>query len=507
VSGPPDTARLAAQVAGGSGLVLLGGIFDRGLRWALKWALAALVGPGPVGLVELATRWSSTITAFSPMGLDTGVAYFLGRHRAAGDRGAVKGLVLASMGASTGVGALCGAGLAFAGARGWVGGADPALGAILIAAGPLVAVSTPLLTLIGLLRAAGDARRSTLASQVAQPLALLLLALPVAALGGGPVGVLHAMSAAAALALALAGRAAWGHFGALFGAQGPPPTLAWGPLLGFSVPQSLTAAAFRLNQYFDVLILGAYASAEEVGVYAVASSIAGFGAVPSNALISMFNPIAAGLIARGERAALNRLLQAASRWLIVVSLPLFLLLLLLPDLLIALYPRAFAGAAPLLLVLSFGQLIQTACAPAMRLIPMSGRAGLNLANGVAALLLNLGLSLWWVPTHGGAGAAWAGALTLAAWSIWRLAEVWWLLRCWPFDGRTLIVLGLAGAGGLGLQLGLPVDALGLRVGGALGLLLALGALVRWQPRTPEDEAVLGGLVGKLRARLGRRGGA
>jgi O-antigen/teichoic acid export membrane protein len=507
VSGPPDTARLAAQVAGGSGLVLLGGIFDRGLRWALKWALAALVGPGPVGLVELATRWSSTITAFSPMGLDTGVAYFLGRHRAAGDRGAVKGLVLASMGASTGVGALCGAGLALAGARGWVGGADPALGPILVAAGPVVALSTPLLTLVGLLRAAGDARRSTLASQVAQPLALLLLALPVAALGGGPVGVLHAMSAAAALALALAGRAAWGHFGALFGAQGPRPTLAWGPLLGFSVPQSLTAAAFRLNQYFDVLILGAYASAEEVGVYAVASSIAGFGAVPSNALISMFNPIAAGLIARDERAALNRLLQAATRWLIVVSLPLFLLLLLLPDLLIALYPRGFAGAAPLLLVLSLGQLIQTACAPAMRLIPMSGRAGLNLANGVAALLLNLGLSLWWVPTHGGAGAAWAGALTLAAWSLWRLAEVWWLLRCWPFDGRTLIVLGLAGAGGLGLELGLPIDALGLRVGGALGLLLALGALVRWQPRTPEDEAVLGGLVGKLRARLGRRGGA
>ena len=504
MSGPPDTARLAAQVAGGSGLVLLGGVLDRGLRWALKWALAGLLGPAAVGLVELATRWSSTITAFSPMGLDTGVAYFLGRHRAAGDRGAVKGLVLASLGASAVVGGLCGAGLSFAGAQGWVGGADPALGPILVAAGPLVALSTPLLTLVGLLRAAGDARRSTLASQVAQPLVLLGLALPLAALGGGPVGVVHAMTAAVAAALVLAGRAAWGHFGALWGPQGPRPTVAWGPLLAFSVPQSLTAAAFRLNQYFDVLILGAYASAEEVGVYAVASSIAGFGAVPSNALISMFNPVAARLLAEGEGAALQRLLQAATRWLILVSLPLFLGLLLLPELLVAVYPAAFAGAAPLLLVLGVGQLIQTACAPAMRLIPMSGRAGLNLANGVAALLLNLGLSLWWVPAHGGVGAAWAGAVTLGAWSLWRLAEVWWLLRCWPFDARTAAVLVAAGAGGLVLRLGLPAEALGLRIGGAALLLLTLGVAVRMQRRTAEDEAVIGGLVSRLRSRLGRR---
>lgn len=494
-----ETGALAAQIAGGSGLVFAGGIVDRGLRWALKWALAGLVGPGPLGLIELATRVAATITAFSPLGLDTGVVYFVARLKAQGDQAGIKGLVIAALGVSVVVGAASGlalSGLAWSGA---FGAEPPGLVAALVAAGPLVALSTPLLTLVGLLRAVKDMRRSTLAFQVVLPLGLLLLTVPTVALGGGAVGAVLCMSAATVVALMVAGRAVLGLWGPLLRDRGLAPRFALGPLLAFSVPQSLTAAAFRLNQYFDVLILGYFSDSATVGVYAVASSVAGFGSVPSNAVISMFNPFVAELVASGDRERLDRLLKAVSRWLVLISLPGFLGLMLLPELVLWVYPESFAGAAPVLAVLALGQVVQTAAAPAMRLIPMSGHAGLNLANGVAALILNLALSWWWVPAHGGMGAAWAGAATLSAWSIWRLGEVWWMLRCFPFDGRTLVLMAVAGAGALLIRFGLTEAALGARAGALLGVFLVIGLLVAIQGKTTEDAA----LLQRVQRRLGR----
>lgn len=494
-----ETGALAAQIAGGSGLVFAGGIVDRGLRWALKWALAGLVGPGPLGLIELATRVSATITAFSPLGLDTGVVYFVARLRAAGDRPGLKGLILAALGVSVLVGALSGAGLSLYALSGPAQDGPPGLVAALVAAGPLVALSTPLLTLIGLLRAAKDMRRSTLAFQVVLPLGLLLLTVPTVALGGGAVGAVVCMSAATVVSLAVAARAVFGLWGPLLRDPAVVARFSVGPLLAFSVPQSLTAAAFRLNQYFDVLILGLFADAATVGVYAVASSVAGFGSVPSNAVISMFNPFVAELVASGDRQRLDRLLKAVSRWLVLISLPGFLFLMLLPDVVLMVYPDSFAGAAPVLAVLALGQVVQTAAAPAMRLIPMSGHAGLNLANGIAALVLNLGLSWWLVPTHGGMGAAWAGAITLSAWSIWRLGEVWWMLRCFPFDRRTLLLMAVAAVGAGAIRFGLPPGALLLRAGALAGVFVGIGLLVVVQGQTTEDAA----LLQRVKGRLGR----
>ena len=494
-----ETGALAAQIAGGSGLVFAGGIVDRGLRWALKWALAGLVGPGPLGLIELATRVSATITAFSPLGLDTGVVYFVARLRAAGDQSGIKGLVIAALGVSVVVGAVSGLTLSALAWSGSFGAEPPGLVAALVAAGPLVALSTPLLTLVGLLRAVKDMRRSTLAFQVVLPLGLLLLTVPTVELGGGAVGAVVCMSAATVVALGVAGRAVFSLWGPLMRDAALVPRFSLGPLLAFSIPQSLTAAAFRLNQYFDVLILGYFADAPTVGVYAVASSVAGFGSVPSNAVISMFNPFVAELVASGDRARLDRLLKAVSRWLVLISLPVFLALMLLPDLVLLVYPEAFAGAAPVLAVLALGQVVQTAAAPAMRLIPMSGHAGLNLINGVAALVLNLALSWWLVPTYGGMGAAWAGAITLSSWSAWRLIEVWWMLRCFPFDGRTLLVMAVAAAGAGAIRLGLPADSLALRAGALLGVFALIGVLVAVQGKTNEDAA----LIERVQRRFGR----
>lgn len=468
----------------------------------LKWGLSHALGPAGLGLFELAQKIGSTVTSFSPLGLDTGVIYFAARQRKGADRAALKGTLLAGGGLSVGVGALAGVVLFLLAPR--LADEPDAVAALQFMA-PVVVVWTPLLFAVGALRAVKDMRRSVLAFQIVLPIVLLAgTALAVGPLGGGVPGAIVAMGVATLVGLVLAGRYAWRHYRDVLADRSVRPRFEVGALLRFSIPQSLTAATFRLNLYMDVLMLGLLASREEVGIYAIAASLASFGSVPANAVVSIFNPFIAELVYSGETARLDRLLKTVTRWLVVVAVPVYLVLLLLPDLVLGVYDDAFAVAAVPLVVLTVGQAINTACAPTMRLIPMSGHAMLNLVNGVVALALNVALNWLLIPEHGALGAALATGITLAAWSLWRVVEVWWMLRCFPFGWRSVLLMLVAGVGGAGLALGgagwptmhrvLAASALGV---GFLAVALGVG-------RTPEDEAVIGRVQQRLRRLLGRR---
>jgi O-antigen/teichoic acid export membrane protein len=482
--------------------VFAGGIVDRGLRWVLKWGLSYALGPAGLGLFELAQKIGSTVTSFSPLGLDTGVIYFAARQRKGGERAALKGTLYAGGGLALGVGALAGV-LLFVLAPQLADEPDAVTALRFMA--PVVVVWTPLLFAVGALRAMKDMRRSVLAFQVVLPAVLIAgTALAVGPLGAGVPGAIAAMGVATAVALLLAARFAWRHYKDVLGDRSLEPHFEVGELLRFSIPQSLTAAAFRLNLYMDVLMLGLLASREDVGIYAIAASLASFGSVPANAVVSIFNPFIAELVYSGETARLDRLLKTVTRWLVVVAVPVYLALLLLPDVVLSVYDDAFAAAALPLVVLTVGQAINTACAPTMRLIPMSGHAMLNLVNGVIALALNVALNWFLIPEYGALGAALATGLTLALWSLWRVVEVWFLLKCFPFGWRALVLMAVSAAGGGALFFLGDAWSLAPRLGAAVGLGVCFLALALAVGRTPEDRAVLGRVQGRLKRLLGRR---
>jgi len=355
---------------------------------------------------------------------------------------------------------------------------------------------TPLLYLVGSLRAVKDMKRSALASQIILPGVFLVGAVALVHTGWGLDGAFAALLAATGLGTLAAARFAWRHYGDLLRDARTRPAWEPGTLLAFSIPQGLTAAAFRLNSYMDVLMLGYLASMAEVGTYTVAAGLAAFGTLPSNAVASMFNPFIAELVYVGETERLDMLLKTVTRWLIVVSAPVYLVLLVLPDVVLGLFAPVYAVALVPLLWLVGGQAIQTACAPTMRLIPMSGHATLNLVNGLVALALNVALNAWWIPSYGAVGAAMATGVTLAAWSLWRVVEVKWLLGCFPFDRRSGVLLAMTTATGLsaawlgeGQHLLLRIGLLGLAV-------LVLVGTVALVCRTDADRALV--------SRVGRR---
>lgn len=481
---PAEPGAEAARIAGGSALVLAGGLLDRGLRFVLNWYLAGALGPASFGLVAWASTWVATLASFAPLGLDTGIVLFVARYRKTQDRAREKGALLFGLAISVVIGLVCAAALGGV-AMAWIDDSDRAQA--LLWSAPAVALWTPLLFVVGSIRAVKDMRLSVIAYQVVLPVVLLGGSVAAVMSGLGVTGALGALSVATLASLATGVVLALRHHRGLLTDRSIVPHWEPGKLLKFSIPQGLTAAAFRLNTYMDLLMLGALASNTDVGVYKIAASLAAFGSIPSNAVASMFNPFIAELVFVKELVRLDRLLKTVTRWLILFSAPVYLVLLVLPDVILGIYEPAYIVALMPLVLLVGGQAVQTACAPTMRLIPMSGHSMLNLVNGVVALVLNVVLNAVLIPRMGADGAAWATGITLAAWSVWRVVEVRHLLSCFPFDWRSGVLLVTTTAVAFGAwQLGPAVLP---RVLGCAAGLMVLAVVSMVVSRTPEDRAL------------------
>ncbi len=492
-------ARDALEVAGGAGIVFGAELGGRLLRLAATWYLSGALGPALYGRYASALTLLLVGSALVPLGLDLGIVYFGARYRGAGDAARLKGALGAGLVLST-LSGLATAALCWLAATVWLARQRPALAADLALLAPAVGLFGLLLFSVGVLRAEKDMRAQALSFQLALPAAVLAGAVLAVEGGLGLAGALQAYTAAVLLALLLAGWQCWRRLGPLLRKSSLKARLDLAKLLRWSLPQSLESVLFRANQWMDVLMLTWLAASLEVGTYRVALTLALLCQVPVMAVVTIFNPVVAELVGRGELPRLDRLLRTVTRWLLAIVLPIFLSVILLPDLFLLIFDARYAPGAGPLRVLALGLAVFACTAPSMRLIPMAGFARLNLANHVWVALLNGGLNFLLIPRLGMLGAALATSASLLIWSLAILLQVRQLLGCWawPWRNAALGALALALGGGaalLGWQASLPLRA---------GLVLAASAAFwaafwRWG-RGPEDRWI----VDRIKGRFARR---
>jgi len=152
-----------------------------------------------------------------------------------------------------------------------------------------------------------------------------------------------------------------------------------------------------------------------------------------------FGPQIAHLHHTGNTRALSLSYKAATGWIVRLSLPAFVLLMVFPQDLLRLFGKEFQTAAVVTSVLAVGQLVNAATGPCGTLLNMSGKVAVNMVDNVSVLALNVGLNLWLIPTLGilGAGIAWS--VSLACVNILRVLQVHQLLGVLPFSADTVKV--------------------------------------------------------------------
>jgi O-antigen/teichoic acid export membrane protein len=196
-----------------------------------------------------------------------------------------------------------------------------------------------------------------------------------------------------------------------------------------------------------------------------------------------FQPQIGRLYARSDNAGLRRMYSFATKWSTLVGCPaLIFIALYATPVLHLFYDDSYARGAWPLALLAIGQTVSAATGPCGHVVTMIGRSDLVLQNSLAALVLNLTLSLALIEPFGLVGAGLAWGISIIAWNAIRMWQVWRVLEMHPFGDWTPRLLGalaafIVAAAGLRLLLdGMPAPV-ALLVGATGATIVYAAALI------------------------------
>jgi O-antigen/teichoic acid export membrane protein len=439
------------QLASGSGLNLVGMMLYQAVLFLVMFILARRSGGQAVGLYSQAIALMALLELFALGGFRDGLTRFVALHRADDDPASLRGTVRLGLGISMAVAVVI-AGALFA-AAGWLAGSvfdDPGL------AGPLrfVAAGLPSLVFLEAALSAGQGFRTQRyragIGLIGVSVVRIALTVGLLAIGTGLAGVMAALLIANTLGAIAAGVALRRQMGR------PTEAPRYRPreLLRFSTVSWTASIANTGLIWIDSILLGIYEPSSQVGVYQVATRLVMFATLAMIPVNAAFAPQITDLHRRGRTDSLRRTYQAATSWILRLSLPTFAVLVAFPGETLGLFGPAFAAGAAVTVILVIGKLVDATTGPCGVMLNGAGRPGLNLVNNVGVLILNIVLNIVLIPRHGivGSAIAWTSSLVLV--NIARVVQVKVTMGMLPIDRGALKGLadgGVAFLAGLGVR--------------------------------------------------------
>jgi O-antigen/teichoic acid export membrane protein len=192
-----------------------------------------------------------------------------------------------------------------------------------------------------------------------------------------------------------------------------------------AVPLAFAASMQILNSNIDIIMLGFFEPAEQLGVYRAVvqtSTLVGLGLMAVNPVVA---PQFSRLYAQGDQRRLQRVVIRSARLIAALTIPVAVVMIFFGDKVLSLVfgPAFSTGYVPLVL-LTTGELGNALFGSVATLLNMSGHES-RTARGVAiAAGTNVVLNLLLIPSFGLVGAATATAISTILWN----SILWWDVR-------------------------------------------------------------------------------
>ena len=251
---------------------------------------------------------------------------------------------------------------------------------------------------------------------------------------------------------------------------GPSAPEALGRLLRFAAPLFVVGIMASITGAGDTLILGIYHEGE-VGTYTASLTLSRLLPIGIGAAAYIFLPVATKFLRQGDTASIGVTYVTVTKWMVLFSLPLFLLFEFLPsESLGFVYGTTYTVVIVPLQISVLGAFVVTLLGPATTAQVVYGQTRLLAYNAIVAGAADFGLSLVLIPTYGYAGAAVAWASANAVYGGLSLVEIALASGVHPFHRHFVVpVLGTAVPVGVVLALLRPTLSYPALVGLGLGI--------------------------------------
>ncbi|MEV7806626.1 polysaccharide biosynthesis C-terminal domain-containing protein [Microbispora sp. NPDC088329] len=371
---------------------------------AITLVVTRSLEPAAAGTFFTATALCLMLAGVVRLDTGNGLVHALARNRAACGAGRDGGrrLVLGVLAPVALLASVTGAGIALAaGPLAGLTGVPGGVWAVLAAALPFVALSD---VLICATRGLGTMRPTLLLSGTVQPLGQLAL-VTAAVLAGAPPPVLVA-------AWALPSVAGMTLAAVRLRALGPYEVGEVGAFWRHTAPRSAAAALQSVFQRLDVVIVALLAGPAAAAVYTAATRFKVLGQLANQGLAQAAQARLVRALAEGDLDGAGAVYRTTTRWLVLLTWPLWLGYAALAPWLLPLFGPAYAGGGAIALVLSATMMVATACGMVDVVLVAGGRTAAGLANVTTAVAVTVVLDVLLVPAHGALGAAlgWSGGV-------------------------------------------------------------------------------------------------
>ena len=476
------------RMARGGGLNVLGAVLQQSALFAIVTMLAHVLGKDDVGRYAECFALLSLLGLMAMAGFRSGLTRFVAIHLADADVARLRGTIRLGMGITAAGSVALAAALALLApvvAR-TMGDGQLETGI------RLVALTLPAHALSEAALAATQGWRTqkayTVIGRIFDP--ALRLAMTAAALwwGYGYLGAMWSLAIASWVTALLALAALWSRLrhvpqaGAVY---------RIGDIMSFSMISWASALAATGLIWADTLILGAMTDEGQVGVYNVATRLVTLAVFVLPPITATFGPHMAHLHHSEDHAGAARAYGSATRWALLLSMPAFVVLLVFPRQLLAVFGGGFTEGAAVTVILACGQLVGAAAGPCGVVLNMSGRVALSLLDNALVLVANIGLNVLLIPHWGIVGAAVAWSVSIIVVNGVKVLQARRLLGIRAEGASTgKIVLAALPAAAAGLVVEHLVDgwAVSLLVGVVTCGLVYVAAIVLLGPH-PEDVRV------------------
>ncbi len=419
----PENIPVAHDVASGvissallRGTLLVGAIQvgSAALRYGSSVLFARWIGQSGYGNYSYAIALSQVLAVVAALGLPISTLRFVPEYVVRRDWPLLRGLVRRSRQCITTAGIVC-ALLA----TGALIGARPAnLNLIVLMIGvwltPIVALSYFESEMTRSLHRLGI----SYSPQILDPLVSIALALILMRQYGYLSATLVIIARSASLALALGLQ--------LIGSQTVLPrearraepkseTALW---VGVSFQLLLVGSYTIILSRADVLVLGLFRPARDVGLYSAAAATAALGSLVLGAANAKGVPTMSAMFASGDKPGLERVVHTVTLWAFWPSLAIAIAFWAVGDRVLGVFGPGFSAGYWPLAILAAGQVVNSGTGPVVALAIVTGQQNVTARVFGWCAAINIVLCLALVPHFGLLGAAFAASVTLALMNIW-----------------------------------------------------------------------------------------
>lgn len=204
-------------------------------------------------------------------------------------------------------------------------------------------------------------------------------------------------------------------------------------LVGYSWPLMFSLLLTQIIVWTDLLMLGYFRDAFDVGIYNAALPTAALMNVIPGALIVLFVPLMTEMYAKNNRLGLEQLFKTVAKWIFFSNIIVFFIMNLFAiDILRILFGHVYTKGASALVILSVGYFVYYNLSIAsIQMLEVVKKTKYVMINSLVAALLNILLNYILIPKHGMLGGAIATTVCFSVYGLLAGIEIFVMTKLIP----------------------------------------------------------------------------